>query len=1277
MPNRLWQAVAFLMVLLLALPVASMQADQNPVSTGEGPTFTGVEVEDLGLFGGDSGVRTGVRVIVELADPPLAAYGGSLAGLPAPARLPDGKISIQSAEAQRYLDYLAKQQLAFRAALARALPEAGVAQYLDEQGRARDLSYRFAFNGMTIHLPQADRESLIRLARLPGVKAIYPVVAYEITMDASLPLLGLVDDANDNGLDPSDADAGLWDAVGGHANAGAGLKVALLDTGVAQDHPFFDPTGYTYPAGFPKGDTRYTTPKVIVARGYYRPDDPPQNPGPYDYNGHGSHTGGTIAGNYGTVATVGTYTQTVSGVAPRAYLMNYQLFYLAESGSESAYNAEILKAFDDLIADGADVTSNSWSGPDNLLPAADPLMQAVANIAAAGIVPVFAAGNSGPGQSSAHPPSWAPEAISVGASTTSRLFGNDLDVTAPATVPVTLTNIIAVPAAFGPTITQTVGPAVYTYVGDACSAISTDLTGKIALIIRGGCYFTTKVQNAQDAGAIAAVVYNNRTNAPPITMGGTSTTIKIPAVMVGNKQGGDLKSWEATNSGTAQLQISADTTRNGHDHPADIIADFSGRGPGLGSLTIKPDVVAPGVDILSAYYNSETGKVDGWGAIQGTSMATPHVAGAAVLLKQLHPSWSPAQIKSALMSTATGVEGTLYNDYAQTGVAGVMDRGAGRIDLSKAGDPGLTFDRPSVSFGQMMPGQTASVTIEATDVVSHTGTFTYTITISETGDVTTTAYFTAGTSVTQLGFTGAGDTATFNVTMEIAPNAPAGDYEGLVWLRHGPHSAHIPFWVRVKPTATVKDILLVDDSLSSLGVGTSYLSYYTSTLESLGYTYDVLDTGYIYAGLVSFPSLAELQAYKAIVWFTGDSYYTYYHLGVDVASGHRMIDYLRSGGRLLMTGQDFSGYDLGSTYGKPYLVTIGAGAEEIVEDQFDPSTAPFPVVEGMPSVAAFQGMLLDLGPSGDGANNQEYVDEVTAYGGDYGSEVFLRSLMPGATKGGGVGLLRHLEYTLESPNTLSGPDYRAVYLAFGLEGINNTSGYTSRKDFMKALLNFLLDEVSVTLTGAGAPNDVATLKAEVTSSVGATGVRYRWDFGDGSPIVETTTAEVTHVYTSTGTYTARVEVTDSYGHTAIGSAPVLVTAAGSTTKSVDKSLAYVGDELTYTIVLKNTSLVTTTVALTDTLPTYTDYVSHTVGTIAPPSSGTGTWSAPELRWSGSLAPGAVVTLTLTVKITGNAPVGGKIVNTALVGTPDGVFTKSAETTVGARVFLPLVMRNYP
>ena len=472
--------------------------------------------------------------------------------------------------------------------------------------------YRLVANGIAVVVP---RSQLGRLAALPGVERIYPSVRYRPQLDRGPQQIGA----------PM-----LWGA--GLENAGQGIKIAIIDEGIDQTHPFFNPAGYTMPAGYPKGQTAYTTAKVIAARAF-----PPARPEwrhaskPFDpeFSSHGTHVAGIAAGNANT-AVAGAR---ISGVAPRAYLGNYKALTIptdADVGLDGN-SPEIVAAIEAAVEDGMDVINMSLGEPE-IEPSRDIVVRALTAAAKAGVVSVVAAGNDYAefGRGSVGSPGAAPDAITVGAVTTNR-------------------------------------------------------------------------------------------------------------------------------SG-----------------PDNVGAAFSSSGPTPLSLRLKPEVSAPGVQILSSVPG-------GYSESSGTSMASPHVAGAVALLLQRHPTWTPAQVKSALALTG---DPAFIDDRKNAELATVRG-GGGVVNLARADNPLLFASPVALSFGFVKPTTTVSRPIDLTDAGGGAGAWTVTLD-QQLGAAPVT--ISAPATVTVPG--------TLAVTVTTTSRPPDTELRGYIVLTRDAERRRIPYWFR-------------------------------------------------------------------------------------------------------------------------------------------------------------------------------------------------------------------------------------------------------------------------------------------------------------------------------------------------------------------------------------------------------------------------------------------------------------------------------------------------
>ncbi len=1197
------------------------------------------------------------RVIVQLDEPAAAvALGPELAA--------DGGPGL-SAEMSAYLATLDAAHESVGASISAAVPGAETVE-----------RYRWALNGLAVRLPEDLSGVEEALRTIPGVRAVFEEVIYRPALFSSLEALGA---------------PALWPTLGGRAAAGQGVRIAVLDNGIDVSHPMFAPGAFAYPEGYPLGDGRYTTPKVLVARAYFRPTDPPLAgedsplPGP-SASGHGTHVAAVAAGNPVT-ATVNGLTLELSGVAPGAQLMNYRVFYPGERTEvEEARSAEVLKALDDAIADGADVILSSWVSASPRLPFATAEASAVQAAIDAGIVVVSAAGNDGPAYGSAsrllggYDPT-----IAVGAVTKSPILArNHLDVTGPGEVPDFLQNLPLGLALFGAPLDAVFGPAPYVSVASiqggpfrfACEPLPAgSLEGQIALIERGECAFADKVFYAQQAGAVAAIIQNTDETVMEFACSGDFCgpgEIGIPAVMVTKSAGEALASWR-TLYPAATLQL--DPRARLAETAEGVIWENSARGPAF-MRYLKPDVLAPGVSVLAATHDPAAAQPQ-YAQMTGTSVAAAHVAGAAALLLQANPSWGHDEVKAALMGSAS-IEG-LAVDAEASSPAGVLDRGAGLIDVAAAASAPLLVDPPSIALPELRAGQTYTVPLVLTDTRASGEEIVYTPSVSVTGMISV--------AVLDDISLAPGGTATASIRLTVNTGAGTGDASADLFLAGGGQDAHVPLWAHLAPATEAADILLIDNDFSNFDTFTDYARVITPALDALPYSYTYWDADLRFDGPQTIPDLATLQRYPTIIWLTGDNKSPFGTFVVDTPLTpidlQLLADYLDGGGRLLAIGQNLAeASDVNPnpdpTFGRADLYHYYLGARWLQGNVFAPNdgaTRPPSNEIAVVGVAgtAMSHVALDLGLEGDGEGNQTSIDEVAPGGVPDGSDLdlvqpVLQAVNARPVGAGFVGVAKWDDPTIEE--RAMDIAYRSMYLAFGVEGVNNREGVTSRAQLLRRALDWLNDEVTVELlpTAAGLV-DLTRLEASASSSVRSPITRYRWLVTSGDEVVTEATSEepVIHVaFPEAGEYLVTVEATDALGHTAVTEEVVTAVPGGGSTLSVDRTEAMPGDTLVYRTVLQNTGDVTTTVAFSLSVPAGTTYVSHT-GAGATFDANTGT-----VTFAGTLTPNAMVDVRLTVRVDEDVATGTIITAIGRYAADSQTYERVVRTRVLGRTWFPIV-----
>lgn len=503
--------------------------------------------------------------------------------------------------------------------------------------------YKNAINGVAMTLPGVAVKDLLqsgvvkRIFKDYEVKVEPPVKtkeAIEPKMADSIPQIGV-------------------DKLHAENITGKGIKVGVLDTGIDYNHPDLKEAykgGYDFVDN--DADPMETTYEDWINAGK------PEEPGYVYYTNHGSHVAGTIAAQ-----KKNNVDYAVKGVAPEVDLYAYRVLGPWGGGNTQG----ILAGIDKAIEDGMDVINMSLGAQTN-----DPLYAtsvAVNNAMLSGLVTVVAAGNAGPNEKTLGSPGTAALGISVGASDASMSipeFNGSASVEK-------FENIQLLGKDFSDRLEELQGkslPIVFAGLGKATDFTGKDVSGKIALIQRGELAFDEKIKNAKNAGAKSVIVYNNVDGQIPAYLGEANGL--IPSFRLSKADGERLK-------GLGESSFTFETLNNTKTE-GDHLADFSSRGPVNGNYDIKPDVVAPGVSIFSTTPEFINDPQDGinygnaYVRMSGTSMASPHVAGAAALILQEHPEYTPFDVKAALMNTSNDLKGN----------NSVYEVGAGRIDAYQA-----------------------------------------------------------------------------------------------------------------------------------------------------------------------------------------------------------------------------------------------------------------------------------------------------------------------------------------------------------------------------------------------------------------------------------------------------------------------------------------------------------------------------------------------------------------------------------------------------------------
>jgi Subtilase family/Fibronectin type-III domain/PA domain/Peptidase inhibitor I9 len=661
--------------------------------------------------------------VVQLTEPPVATYDGGIAGIPATAPADGEKVDAASPATVEYVNHLDNRHDAV----------------LERVGGGEKLyDYRYAYNGFAAELSPAQVE---KLETLSSVLSVEPVQEWEPQTADTPRFLGLTDRK------------GLWEQLGGPSSrrggdddddddddgrngAGEGIVVGVIDTGIWPEHPSVSDRvgkkvvynkikgwkGICQTTGDSSWNASHCNRKLIGARFFIEGFDefspvplaPNDFRSPRDSDGHGTHTSTTAAGNHGVQPTgAAAGFGKVSGMAPRARIAAYKTCW--DDGNPATggcFTNDTAAAIDQAVADGVDVINFSISGTTSSF--LNVVEQAAFNAAAAGVFVAMSAGNTPGASTVAHPSPWL---TTVAASTHDRValgrvtlgdgqtFDGVSQVTATVNAPVIRAQNAGLPGALPARVAQCFSQFEPNSAGQPVLDPAL-VAGKIVVCDRGGPLPNNarvdKSRAVQAAGGVGMILVNTANNSL------NADLHFLPTVHLPHTNYAAIEAYAGTAGATATLSPVPNPTV-----VAPQIAAFSSAGPSAATFDqLKPDVSAPGVDVLAGYSPAslvQPGFL--FNMVSGTSMSSPHIAGIGALLMDKHPKWSPAMIKSALMTSANDLQGTFA---ATTGTPGTavasaeanraFAQGAGHVRPNNAADPGLVYDNGPTDWTRFICG---------------------------------------------------------------------------------------------------------------------------------------------------------------------------------------------------------------------------------------------------------------------------------------------------------------------------------------------------------------------------------------------------------------------------------------------------------------------------------------------------------------------------------------------------------------------------------------------
>lgn len=669
---------------------------------------------------------TGKQVyIVQLDEQPVASYQGGIQGFAATAVK-----DLRSVVVRQRLDTSASEVRSYQGFLKQR--QSAVLNNARTHGANIDLKKQFtlANNAIVVEMTQQDAKLL---ARQTGVKRITENRIFELRTDRGPEFIG--------------ADE-VWEGrapVNTLGVKGEGMVVGIIDTGINTDHIAFasdeeysklNPFGSGNFVGDCEVDESLCNDKLIGVRSYpeitaansdytfSRDDRRPENG--EDYNGHGSHTASTTAGNQLTNTPLQAATgekvsdgqdlpfnfEQTSGVAPRAHIISYQVCHAGVAGDpfSGCPESAILSAFEDAIADGVDTINFSIGGGESF-PWEDPMELAFLSARKAGISVAAAAGNSGPNYMSAdHTSPWV---TTVGATTHDREMSmGDKTISDFQGTRTPYVGEYAGKSYSGGITGEVVLAEKYpdpntndNYTAASCNVpfpAGTFTADQIVVCERGDIARVDKAKNVAAGGAggfiLQNIIYSDNV---------VADNFVIPGIHLSASSRYAIRNWVNANPDGAAIATIGEAVNTYVLNPeaGNQLASFSSMGPSRYINNLVPDLTAPGVDIYAANADDQpftaNPRASDWTFMSGTSMATPHVTGAMTLLMQLHKDWTPAEVQSALMMTANKV--SIYNGVVNVDPYYNFMAGSGAIDVAQAANAGLVMDETIENYQDANP----------------------------------------------------------------------------------------------------------------------------------------------------------------------------------------------------------------------------------------------------------------------------------------------------------------------------------------------------------------------------------------------------------------------------------------------------------------------------------------------------------------------------------------------------------------------------------------------